>query len=96
VSRQYQNRFSSMIYSSYTFQECYSAISPLQAYFLPSHKNWEASVLGKLPYVQIIERIWLSNVSKNMVLLEFQLGKILGCPNFDVAKKREKKNSDPF
>jgi hypothetical protein len=39
-----------MIYSSYTFQDCYSAISPLHAYFLPSHGNGEALVLGKLPY----------------------------------------------
>jgi hypothetical protein len=38
-----------MIYSSYTFQNCYSAGSPLQAYFLPSHENGEASILGKLP-----------------------------------------------
>jgi hypothetical protein len=41
-----------MIYSGYTFQGCYSAISALQAYFLPTHGNREASVLGKLPYVQ--------------------------------------------
>jgi hypothetical protein len=38
-----------MIYSSYTFQNYYSAGSPLQAYFLPSHGNGEALVLGKLP-----------------------------------------------
>jgi hypothetical protein len=40
-----------MIYNCYTFQDCYNAVSPLQAYFLPSHGNWEASVLGKLSYV---------------------------------------------
>jgi hypothetical protein len=38
-----------MIYSSYTFQDCYSVGSPLQAYFFPIHGNGEASVLGKLP-----------------------------------------------
>jgi hypothetical protein len=41
-----------MIYSSYTFQDCYSTVSILQAYFLPTHGNWEASVLEKLPYIQ--------------------------------------------
>jgi hypothetical protein len=41
-----------MIYSCYTFQECYIAVSPLQASFLPSHGNGEASVLGKLPYTE--------------------------------------------
>jgi hypothetical protein len=40
-----------MIYSSYTFQDYYSAVSALQAYFLPTHGNQEASVLGKLPYI---------------------------------------------
>jgi hypothetical protein len=38
-----------MVYSGYTFQGCYSAISAEQAYFLPTHGNREASVLGKLP-----------------------------------------------
>jgi hypothetical protein len=37
-----------MIYNSYTFQDCYSAVSSLQAYFLPNHGNGEASVLGKV------------------------------------------------
>jgi hypothetical protein len=40
-----------MICSSYTFHVCYSAVSPLQAYFLPSHGNREATVLEKLPYM---------------------------------------------
>jgi hypothetical protein len=38
-----------MIYSGYTFKDCYSAVSPLQAYLLPSHRSGEAAVLGKLP-----------------------------------------------
>jgi hypothetical protein len=41
-----------MIYSGCTFQDCYSVVSPLQAYFLPNHENGEAPVLGKLPYVE--------------------------------------------
>jgi hypothetical protein len=46
-----------MIYISYTFQDCYSVVSPLQAYFLPNHSNGEASVLGtctikKYHYIQ--------------------------------------------
>jgi hypothetical protein len=43
-----------MIYSGYTFQGCYSAISALQAYFLPIHGNREALVLGKLPYSLLV------------------------------------------
>jgi hypothetical protein len=42
-----------MIYSSCTFQDCYSVVSPLQAYFLPNHINGDASVLGKLPYDEL-------------------------------------------
>jgi hypothetical protein len=38
-----------MIYTSYTFMEYYSAFSPLQAYFLPTHGNGEVLVLEKLP-----------------------------------------------
>jgi hypothetical protein len=41
-----------MIYSSYTFMDCYSAFSLMQAYFLPIHRNREVSVLGKLPYIE--------------------------------------------
>jgi hypothetical protein len=44
-----------MIYSSYTFHDCYSAVSPLHAYFLPGHGNGEASILGKLPYMYVIQ-----------------------------------------
>jgi hypothetical protein len=39
-----------MIYSWCTFLDCYSVFSSLQAYFLPTHKNGEVPVLGKLPY----------------------------------------------
>jgi hypothetical protein len=39
-----------MIYNNYTFLDCSSTFSPLQAYFLPTHRNREAPVLGKLPY----------------------------------------------
>jgi hypothetical protein len=39
-----------MIYSDRTFQDCYSAVFPLQAYFLPNYGNGEAPVLGKLPF----------------------------------------------
>jgi hypothetical protein len=38
-----------MIYSSYTFQDCYSAVFQVHAYFLPNHGNGEALVLEKLP-----------------------------------------------
>jgi hypothetical protein len=46
--RLYQNRHPA--WSIVAFQDCYSAGSPLQAYFFPSHGNGEAWVLGKLPY----------------------------------------------
>jgi hypothetical protein len=39
-----------MIYSWCIFMHCYSAYSPLQAYFLPTHRNGEVSILGKLTY----------------------------------------------
>jgi hypothetical protein len=54
-----------MIYNSYTFQDSYSAVSPLQAYFLPNDRNGEAPVLGKLPYIK--DGWW--NVNK--ILLQY-------------------------
>jgi hypothetical protein len=35
-----------MIYSSYAFLDYYNALFPLQAYFLPTHRNGEVPVLG--------------------------------------------------
>jgi hypothetical protein len=40
-----------MIYCRCTFLDYYIVFSPLHAYFLPTHKNGEAPILGKLPYV---------------------------------------------
>jgi hypothetical protein len=55
-----------MIYSGYTFQGCYSAISALQAYFLPTHGNREASVLGKLPWRSDISSFLTMRCSKDL------------------------------
>jgi hypothetical protein len=40
-----------MIHSDCAFQDCYSAVSPLQDKFLPSHGNGEVPVFKKLPYM---------------------------------------------
>ena len=50
-----------MIYSSYTFQDYYSLVIPLHAYFLPSHGNGEALVLGKLSQLNVF-----GTLSKNI------------------------------
>jgi hypothetical protein len=39
-----------MIYSWCTFLDYYSVFCLLQAFFLPTHRNGEVPVLGKLPY----------------------------------------------
>ena len=44
-----------MIYNKCTFLDYYNVFSPLQAYFLPIHKNGKVWVLGKLPYIWIFE-----------------------------------------
>jgi hypothetical protein len=55
-----------MIYSGYTFQGCYSAISTLQAYFLPTHGNRETSVLEKLPYDAKFKSAQTHNISREI------------------------------
>jgi hypothetical protein len=39
-----------MVYNWCTFLDCYNVSFALQAYFLPTHRNGEVPVLGKLPY----------------------------------------------
>jgi hypothetical protein len=46
-----------MTYMKCTFLDCYSAFFPLHAYFLPTYKNGEALVLGKVPYLRLLSLI---------------------------------------